>query len=128
MTIIAASSDIASYFASNNKGSDSVASMLNQIQTLQRKCADWEGCATTPTSEKQKIVSNLSQQIQVLQEKVDKVPVPSSISKPTEAINSSAAVQNNIHSTSSFIAESEGDGVNRPQADAISGSIINLSV
>ena len=104
--------------ASGATGSASVGNMQSQIEKLKMQCADWQGCATTPAPEKQKIVSTLTQQIQSLQLKMDKVQS----SPPATVIYNVGDKQNNANNLLQV------DGVNRPVAGAEVGSIINLSV
>lgn len=99
--------------------------MLNQIQQLQRQCADWEGCSTTAAGDKQKIISGLSQQIQTLQSRVDRVQTTTSLNTLDSTRSDQYALQNELRNAQS-IKSSLTD--NRPVAGAISGSIINLSV
>jgi hypothetical protein len=91
----------------------------SQIADLQRQCADWRGCATTPASEKEKQISALQSQIQTLQHKigkVDQVPSANAVYDVADKISQAQTMQ--------------ADGVNRPDADpfAISGSVVNLKI
>ena len=94
-----------------------VSGYQSQIAELQRQCADWRGCATTPTDEKQKHISTLESQIQSLQRQIAKVEQAPAASDLTEKLP---------HTQNIPMA----DGVNRPDPDpfAISGSVINVSI
>jgi hypothetical protein len=108
----------------NPVGGDAVAANVggyqSQIADLQRQCADWRGCATTPASEKEKQISVLQSQIQTLQHKIEKVDQVPSASAAYDVADGIA------HAKTTHVA----DGVNRPDPNpfAISGSVVNLSV
>lgn len=108
----------------NPVGGDALAANVggyqSQIADLQRQCADWRGCATTPATEKEKQISVLQSQIQTLQhkiEKVNEVPAASAAYDVADKISQSQNVPT-------------ADGVNRPNPDpfATSGSVVNLSI
>lgn len=107
----------------NTMGGDTLVASIgyqSQIADLQRQCADWRGCATTPASEKGKQISVLQSQIQTLQHKIEKVDqVPSA--------SAAYDVGDKIQQSQTTPA---ADGVNRPDTDlfAISGSVVNLKV
>lgn len=104
--------------ASGNHLAESIVGYQSQIADLQRKCADWRGCATTPADEKEKQISALQSQIQTLQHKIERVDqVPSASAAYNVADKISQATQ---------IA----DGINRPDTDAfaVSGSVVNLKI
>jgi hypothetical protein len=108
----------------NPMGGDALAANVggyqSQIADLQRQCADWRGCATTPATEKEKQISVLQSQIQTLQHKIEKVNQV----QPTSA----------AYDVADKIPQSQNiqtaDGVNRPDTDpfAISGSVVNLKI
>ena len=108
----------------NPVGGDSLAANVggyqSQIADLQRQCADWRGCATTPANEKEKQISVLQSQIQTLQHKIEKV----------NQVPSASAVYDVADKTSQPQTTHIADGINRPDADpfAISGSVVNLKV
>ncbi len=93
--------------------SGSSTALYNQVQHLQRQCVDWLGCDTTSTSDKQKIVGKLQEQIGVLQNQI-------------QALDDSRLQQ----AGSAKVPEpaSPGDGINRPHNGLGAGGIINLSV
>ena len=109
---------------SNPVGSDSLAASVgayqSQIADLQRQCADWRGCATTPASEKEKQISVLQSQIQTLQHKITKV-------EQVEPASAAYDVGDKILQTQNI---QKADGVNRPDADpfALSGSVLNVKI
>ena len=85
-----------------------------QIADLQRQCADWRSCPTTPPAEKEKLISALESQIQSLK---------------------NGAEQHKQVESSSSVADARldnppSDGVNRPSDDpfSVSGSVLNTRV
>lgn len=108
----------------NSTGGDTLATNINgyqsQIADLQRQCADWRGCATTPASEKEKQISVLQSQIQTLQHKIEKANQV----QPTSAAYDVADKIPQPQTTQT------ADGINRPDADpfAISGSVVNVKI
>ena len=101
-------------YTQQTNSSDGLASIQNQIANLQRQCADWQGCMTTPANEKEKIVSSLSEKIQTLQHKIEQVQQVQPVAESSNIKNETAPA----------------DGVNRPSTDpfAISGSVLNTSI
>jgi hypothetical protein len=110
--------------SSNLTGSDTLAASFgayqSQIADLQRQCADWRGCATTPAGEKEKQISALQSQIQTLQQKMAKV-------EQVEPANAAYDVRDNLTHANNI---NTADGVNRPDSDpfAISGSVLNVKI
>jgi hypothetical protein len=108
----------------NPVGGDALAANVggyqSQIADLQRQCADWRGCATTPASEKEKQISGLQSQIQTLQHKIEKV---NQVSSPSAVYDVGDKIS---HPQTTSLAH----GINRPDADpfAISGSVVNLKI
>lgn len=97
-----------------------VGSYQCQIADLQRQCADWRGCATTPAAEKEKQIAVLQTQIQTLQHKIEH-------SQQVPSVSAAYDVADKIPQTQTV---QTADGVNRPDTDpfAISGSVVNLKI
>lgn len=99
-----------------NDTSTNIGGYQSQIADLQRQCADWRGCASTPATEKEKQISALQSQIQTLQHKIEhaqQVPAASS-----------------VYDMADKNSQAQADGINRPDADpfAVSGSVVNLKI
>lgn len=111
---------ISSTFLNTDTAASSAGSYQSQIADLQRQCADWRGCATTPAAEKEKYISGLQSQIQTLQHKIEKLDQVASVSAAYDVADKIAQPQ----------TVQVADGVNRPDDDpfATSGSVLNLSV
>ena len=90
----------------------------SQIADLQRQCADWRGCPTTPPAEKEKQISALQSQIQTLKNGAEQ----------HKQVESSSAVADARLDHPPIITPS--DGVNRLSDDpfALSGSVLNTRV
>ncbi len=103
-----------------NETSASINGYQSQIADLQRQCADWRGCATTPAAEKEKQISVLQTQIQTLQHKIEHV-------QQVPAASATYDVADKIQQTQILHA---ADGVNRPDADpfAVSGIVVNVKI
>lgn len=98
----------------------SVTATESKIADLQRQCADWRGCPSTPTEEKEKIISSLQAQIESLKSaeaNSNEIPQPhAAFDVRDQPIPIEQALK--------------ADGVNRPTQDplAMSGSILNTSI
>ena len=89
-----------------------------QIADLQRQCADWRSCPTTPPAEKEKLIAALESQIQALKNGAEQ----------HKQVESSSSVADARLDQPSTVPPS--DGVNRPSNDpfALSGSVLNTSI
>jgi proline dehydrogenase len=96
----------------------SIGGYQSQIADLERQCADWRGCATTPANEKEKLISALQSQIQTLQHKIEKVEQAPPVSAAYEVADKTQQ------------ATQIADGINRPDTDpfAVRGSVVNISI
>ncbi len=92
------------------------AALHSQLQKLQQQCADWQGCSTTSSSDKQRIVGELRAQINQVQSELQ--------SQVENELQSQGEIQNR----SAPPAAIPGDGINRPIQGLGAGGIINLSV
>lgn len=92
----------------------------SKIADLQRQCADWRGCPTTPPAEKEKIISSLQAQIESLK----------SAASSTNEIPQPHAAYDVRDQPIPIEQASKADGVNRPTQDpfAMSGSVLNTSI
>jgi len=116
--------------------SSSVSALQSQIDNLQRQCADWKGCATTPATEKQKIVSALTEQIAGLQAKIEHAQQLPSTQLPSTQQSSAhiAAPVSEIESVNRLPRPVNvippADGINRPDQNpfAVAGSVVKTSV
>lgn len=86
-------------------GYSSLTGLQSQLSGLQKQCADWESCATTPQSEKQKIVGQLTAQISGVEAQIQQVEA----AKPVQA---------EAGAGTSVSKGPYADGVNRPTQDA----------
>jgi hypothetical protein len=114
---------VKSSLATSNSGL-SASGLESQIADLQRQCADWRGCATTSSSDKEKEISALSGKIQSLQIKLNKV-------QQVAPASSAFDVKDKAVTAPPLLPPSQAaDGVNRPDTDAFAtaGSVINLSI
>lgn len=116
---------VASNPAAQMSGTTSLSGLQNQISTLQRQCADWAGCATTPPAERQKQQNILGEQIQSLQAKIEKIQQLSS--SPDVSASKVVTSPNSIANIGDQISQSQTE-VNRPIEGAVSGSVINIAV
>lgn len=89
----------------------SSAALHSQMQKLKQQCADWQGCTTTPTGDKQKILGELRGQIQTLEAQAQQLDQTQRVEQPTQVDQGSV-----------------GNGVNRPIDGSVAGGSINLSV
>lgn len=108
-----------------NETMANISGYLSQIADLQRQCADWRGCATTPATEKEKQISGLQAQIQTLQHQIEKVEIET-VKPVAPASEAYDIAGKNSQAQTITIA----DGINRPDTDpfAISGSVVNLKI
>lgn len=90
----------------------SLPGLQNQLASLQKQCADWESCATTPPSQKQQLVAGLQQQIH---------GVEGQIAEQTSMVNSA-------ETAGTF--PTAADGVNRPDPSPFArlGGILNVRI
>ncbi|MFO1389718.1 hypothetical protein [Cellvibrio sp.] len=98
----------------------SVTATESKIADLQRQCADWRGCPTTPTEEKEKIISALQAQIESLKSaEVNRNEIPQA--------HAAYDVRDQLVPTEQVLI---ADGVNRPTQDplVVSGSVLNTSI
>lgn len=123
----------------NNVQTTGLPGLQSQLASLQKQCADWESCATTPATEKAERVSLIQQQIGVIEGKIARQKtslfnasgandVQSFSSTNGHALSQDPSNQTSIQQT--VFQQAPADGVNRPVQDpsATVGSLLNTYI